>query len=390
MQIHEYQAKDILREYDIPVPKGRVAGTPAEAREIALEIGSDEVAIKAQIHAGGRCKGGGIKLASTPWEAQDAASKIIGMQLITPQTGPEGKRVRRVLVEEAQKIKKEMYIAIINRAQKREQSVFVASCEGGVTIEEILLKSPEKVIRVYANPDGSFSGFEGRKIAYGLGLEKPLVSEASGIIKNLHHLFIEKDASSVEINPLAITEGGEFLALDAKINFDDDALFRHPEIRKLRDLHEEDPLEAEARDIGVSYVRLDGNVGCMANGAGLAMTTMDLIKLWGGEPANFLDIGGRASTEQIGKAFRILNSDDKVKAILVNIFGGILRCDRVAAGIVEALSNMDIKHPIVIRLKGTNAEEGRRILRESPLKFEVAGDLNEAAQRVVHMARSQP
>ena len=389
MQIHEYQAKDILREYGIPVPKGRVAGTPAEAREIALEIGSDEVAVKAQIHAGGRGKGGGIKLASTPWEAQDVAGNIIGMQLITAQTGPEGKKVRRVLVEEAQKVKREIYIAIINRAQEREQPVFVASEAGGVEIEEILLKSPEKVIRVYANPDGSFSGFEGRKIAYGLGLEKPLVSEASGIIKNLHHLFIEKDASSVEINPLAITEGGEFLALDAKINFDDDALFRHPEIRKLRDLHEEDPLEAEARDIGVSYVRLGGNVACMANGAGLAMTTMDLIKLWGGKPANFLDIGGRTSAEQIGKAFSILNSDDKVKSVFVNIFGGILRCDRVAGGIVEAALNTDLKHPMVIRLKGTNAEEGRRILKESPLKFEVAEDINEATRRVVHLARLQ-
>jgi len=390
MWIHEYQAKDILREYGIPVPRGRVARTPAEAREIALEIGSDEVAIKAQIHAGGRCKGGGIKLASTPWEAQDVASKIIGMQLITAQTGLEGKKVRCVLVEEAQKIKREIYLAIINRAKKREQPVFVASEAGGVEIEEITSKSPEKIIRVYANPDGSYSGFEGRKIAYGLGLEKSLVHEVSQIIKNLHRLFIEKDASFAEINPLAITEGGELLALDVKINFDDDALFRHPEIRELRDLYEEEPLEAEARDVGISYIRLDGNVGCMANGAGLAMTTMDLIKLWGGEPANFLDIGGRASTEQIGKAFRILNSDDKVKAIFVNIFGGILRCDRVASGIVDALSSQDLRHPMVVRIHGTNAEEGMRILKESSLKFEVAEDFNEAAQRVVHMARSQP
>jgi succinyl-CoA synthetase beta subunit len=389
MRIHEYQAKDILREYGIPIPKGRVAGTPAEAREIALEIGSDEVVIKAQIHAGGRCKGGGIKLASTPWEAQYVAGKIIGMQLITAQTGPEGEKVRRVLVEEAQKVKREIYLAIINRAQKREQPVFVASNAGGVEIEEILLKSPEKIIRVYANPDGSFSGFEGRKIAYGLGLGKPLVSEASGIIRNLHRLFIENDASYVEINPLAVTEGGELLALDAKISFDDDALFRHPEIRELRDLNEEDPLEAEARDIGVSYIRLDGNVACIANGAGLAMTTMDLIKLWGGKPANFLDIGGRTSAEQIGKAFGILNSDDKVKSVFVNIFGGILRCDRVAGGIVEAALNTDFKHPMVIRLKGTNGEEGKRILKESPLKFELAEGLNEAAQRAVHLARSQ-
>jgi succinyl-CoA synthetase beta subunit len=311
------------------------------------------------------------------------------MQLITAQTGPEGKKVRRVLVEEAQKVKREIYIAIINRAQKREQPVFVASNAGGVEIEEILLKSPEKIIRVYANPDGSFSGFEGRKIAYGLGLGKPLVSEASGIIRNLHRLFIENDASYVEINPLAVTEGGELLALDAKITFDDDALFRHPEIRELRDLSEEDPLEAEARDIGVSYIRLDGNVACMANGAGLAMTTMDLIKLWGGKPANFLDIGGRTSAEQIGKAFGILNSDDKVKSVFVNIFGGILRCDRVAGGIVEAALNTDFKHPMVIRLKGTNGEEGKRILKESPLKFELAEGLNEAAQRAVHLARSQ-
>lgn len=387
MQIHEYQAKDILREYGIPIPKGRVVATPAEAREIGLEIGSDEVVIKAQIHAGGRCKGGGIKLASTPSEAQDVAGKIIGMRLITPQTGPEGKRVRRVLVEEAQRIKREIYLAIINRAKKREQPVFVASDEGGVAIEEILSKSPEKVIRVYANPDGSFSGFEGRKIACGLGLEKPLVSEVSRIIKNLHRLFIEKDASAVEINPLAVTEDGELLALDAKMSFDDDALFRHPEIRRLRDLDEEDPIEAKARDIGVSYIKLDGNIGCMANGAGLAMATMDMIKLWGGKPANFLDIGGRASAEQIGKAFSILNSDDKVKAVFINIFGGILRCDRVANGIVEAAMNTDFKHPTVIRLNGTNAEEGRRILKESPLKFELVEDINEATLRVVRMAR---
>ena len=345
--------------------------------------------IKAQIHAGGRGKGGGIKLASTPWEAQDVAGKIIGMQLITAQTGPEGKKVRRVLVEEAQKVKREIYLAIINRAQKREQPVFVASEAGGVEIEEILLKSPEKVIRVYADPDGSFSGFEGRKIAYGLGLGKPLISEASRIIKNLHRLFIEKDVSMVEINPLAITEDGEILALDAKINFDDDALLRHTEIRKLRDLDEEDPIEAEARDIGVSYVRLDGNVGCMANGAGLAMTTMDFIKLWGGEPANFLDIGGRGSTDQIGEAFRILASSTNVKVIFINIFGGILRCDRVATGIVKVVSNRDLKLPMVIRLQGTNAEEGRKILKESSLKFVAAESFNEAAQKVVNIARSQ-
>ncbi len=389
MYIHEYQAKEILKEYWIPVPKGRVAKTPAEAREVAFEIGCNEITIKAQIHAGGRGKGGGVKLAFTPWEAQDIASKIIGMQLITSQTGPQGKKVRLVLVEEAKKIKRELYLGIVSRAQDREQPVFVASEVGGVDIEEIISKNPEKIIRVYANFDGSFSGFEGREIAYGLGLENPFVSEASRIVKNMHRLLIEKDASMVEINPLAITEGGEFLALDAKIDFDDDALFRHPEIRKLRDFDEEDPLEAKARDIGVSYVRLDGNVGCMSNGAGLAMTTMDFIKLWGGEPANFLDIGGRGSTDQIGEAFRILASNTNVKAILINIFGGILRCDRVATGIVKVVSNRDLKLPMVIRLQGTNAEEGRKILKESSLKFVAAESFNEAAQKVVNIARSQ-
>ena len=389
MKIHEFQAKEIFREYGIPVPRGEVAKTPREAKRIASQIGGEKFVVKAQIHAGGRGKGGGVRLASSFQEVEDVAEEIIGMHLVTRQTGPEGKKVKQVLVEEARKIKKELYLGVaIDRSQNSEQIVIMASESGGMEIEEVAAKSPEMIIRLGANPVGSFSGFQGRKIAYGLGLTKPMISKASRIVENLYNFFIEKDASLIEVNPLAITEDNELLALDAKINFDDDALFRHPEIKELRDVDEEDPLEVEAKNTGVSYIRLDGSVGCMVNGAGLAMTTMDLIKLAGGEPANFLDVGGGASAEQIEKAFRILTSDTKVKAILVNIFGGILRCDRVANGIIEAASNMEMKLPMVVRLQGTNVTEGRRVLEESSVKFEVAEGLYEAAQKVVAMVKS--
>lgn len=383
MKIHEYQAKKIFRDYGIPVPEGDVATAPEEAKRIAGQIGK-KVVIKAQIHAGGRGKGGGVKRADSPEEAEKVAGEIIGMNLVTHQTGPEGKKVKTVLVEEALDIEKELYLGIaIDRSRDQEQPVIMASEAGGMEIEEVAAKTPEKIIKVGANPIGSFSGFQGRKIAYGLGLDKPLIAKASKIVENLYRIFLEKDASLVEINPLLLTKDGELLALDAKISFDDDGLYRHPEIKELRDLDEEEPLEVEASNAGVNYIKLDGNVGCMVNGAGLAMATMDLIKLAGGEPANFLDVGGGATAERIEKAFRILISDKNVKGILVNIFGGILRCDRVASGVVEAASNMNLTLPMVVRLQGTNVEEGRRLLEESSVKFEVAEGLFEAAEKIV-------
>ncbi|RJP60476.1 MAG: ADP-forming succinate--CoA ligase subunit beta [Deltaproteobacteria bacterium] len=383
MKIHEYQAKRIFVEYGIPIPDGDVADTPEEVREITSRIGK-KVVIKAQIHAGGRGKGGGVKTANSPQEAEKVAREIIGMNLITHQTGTEGKRVKRVLVEEALDVEKELYLGIvIDRSRDQEQPVIMASEAGGMEIEEVASKSPEKIIKVGANPVGSFSSFQGRKLAYGLGMDKSIVSKASKIIEMLYRIFMEKDATLIEINPFVLTRGGDLLALDAKINFDDDGLYRHPEIRELRDLDEEEPLEIEASNTGVNYIKLDGNVGCMVNGAGLAMATMDLIKLAGGAPANFLDVGGGATAERIEKAFRILTSDKNVKAILVNIFGGILRCDRVASGVIEAASKMNLNLPMVVRLQGTNVEEGRKLLEGSNLKFEVAEGLFEAAQKVV-------
>ncbi|OIP35038.1 MAG: ADP-forming succinate--CoA ligase subunit beta [Deltaproteobacteria bacterium CG12_big_fil_rev_8_21_14_0_65_43_10] len=383
MKIHEYQAKRIFVEYGIPIPDGDVADTPEEVREITNRIGK-KVVIKAQIHAGGRGKGGGVKTADSPQEAEKVAREIIGMNLVTHQTGPEGKRVKRVLVEEALDVEKELYLGIvIDRSRDQEQPVIMASEAGGMEIEEVASKSPEKIIKVGANPVGSFSSFQGRKLAYGLGMDKSIVSKASKIIEMLYRIFMEKDATLIEINPFVLTRGGELLALDAKINFDDDGLYRHPEIKGLRDLEEEEPLEIEASNTGVNYIKLDGNVGCMVNGAGLAMATMDLIKLAGGAPANFLDVGGGATAERIEKAFRILTSDKNVKAILVNIFGGILRCDRVASGVIEAASKMNLNLPMVVRLQGTNVEEGRKLLEGSNLKFEVAEGLFEAAQKVV-------
>ncbi|MFH2012059.1 MAG: ADP-forming succinate--CoA ligase subunit beta [Pseudomonadota bacterium] len=383
MKIHEYQAKKIFVEYGIPVPNGDVADTPEEVRDIASRIG-EKVVIKAQIHAGGRGKGGGVKTADSPEEAEKVAREIIGMNLVTHQTGPEGKKVKRVLVEEALDVEKELYLGIvIDRSRDQEQPVIMASEAGGIDIEEVAAKSPEKIIKVGANPIGSYSSFQGRKVAYGMGMDKSIVSKVSKMIEMLYRIFMEKDATLIEINPFVLTKGGDLLALDAKINFDDDGLCRHPEIKELRDLDEEEPLEIKASNTGVNYIKLDGNVGCMVNGAGLAMATMDLIKLAGGEPANFLDVGGGADAEKIEKAFRILTSDKNVKAILVNIFGGILRCDRVASGVIEAASKMNLTLPMVVRLQGTNVKEGRKLLEESKLKFEVAEGLFEAAQKVV-------
>lgn len=387
MKIHEYQAKKILRDYNVPTPRGEVADSPERAKEIASSLNT-EVVIKAQVHAGGRGKAGGIRLAASPEEAFVVAREILGMTLVTSQTGSEGKRVRNVLVEEASPVGKELYLGLaVDRSRHRECLVYIASEAGGMEIEEVAKTAPEKIIKAVVHPASGFSPFHARKLFYSLGLAKPLSKQFSFIVKALYHLFLDKDASLVEINPLVITEAGELIALDAKINFDDDGLSRHPEIKQLRDEGEEEPLEVEAVNAGVTYIKLDGNVGCMVNGAGLAMTTMDLIKLAGGEPANFLDVGGGASPEQVEKAFRILTSDPKVKVILVNIFGGILRCDRVATGLIEAASKIEKRLPMVVRLQGTNVEEGRRLLQESDLTFEVAEELYQAARMAVELSK---
>jgi succinyl-CoA synthetase beta subunit len=387
MKIHEYQAKKILRNYNVLTPRGEVADSPERAKEIASSLNT-KVVIKAQVHSGGRGKAGGIRLAASPEEAFVVAREILGMTLITSQTGSEGKRVRKVLVEEASLISKELYLSLsVDRSRHRECLVYIASEAGGMDIEETAKVSPEKIITAAVSPAVGYSSFIARKLGYGLGLTKPLSNQFISIVKALYQIFLDKDASLVEINPLVITEAGNLIALDSKITFDDDGLFRHPEIRGMRDESDEEPLEVEAVNAGVTYIKLDGTVGCMVNGAGLAMTTMDLIKLAGGEPANFLDVGGGASPEQVEKAFRILTSDPKVKVILVNIFGGILRCDRAATGLIEAASKIEKKLPMVVRLQGTNVEEGRRLLRGSDLTFEVAEELYQAARRAVELSR---
>ncbi|OIP92620.1 MAG: ADP-forming succinate--CoA ligase subunit beta [Syntrophobacterales bacterium CG_4_8_14_3_um_filter_58_8] len=383
MKIHEYQAKQLLREYGIPAPRGRAASTPDEAREAAEALHGKTV-VKAQIHAGGRGKGGGVKPAASPDEAVAAARAILGMQLVTHQTGPEGKKVRKVLVEEASAVRKELYLSlVVDRSRGKECVVFMASEAGGMDIEQVAATAPEKIVQCAVHPAVGFSPFQARKLSASLGLDAEQRKVFAEIVRNLYRLFLEKDCSLVEINPLAITKEGRLLALDTKINFDDDGLYRHPEIRELRDPDEEEPLEVAAKNAAVNYIKLDGNVGCMVNGAGLAMTTMDMIQMAGGEPANFLDVGGGASAEQIEKAFRILTSDPNVKCILVNIFGGILRCDRVSAGLIQAAKNIEMRLPMVVRLQGTNVEEGRRMLQESGLRFTVADGLYEAAEKAV-------
>ena len=385
MKIHEYQAKKLLRDYGIPAPRGEIAATPEKARGCAAKLAGRTV-VKAQIHAGGRGKGGGVKPAASPDEAYEVARSILGMQLVTHQTGPEGKKVRMVLVEEASAPQRELYLSlVVDRSRGKECVVFMASAAGGMDIEQVAATTPEKIVKCALHPAVGFSPFQARKLSVSLGLDPGQMREFAEIARNLYRLFTEKDCSLVEINPLAITEEGRLLALDTKITFDDDGLYRHPEIRELRDLDEEEPLEVAARDASVNYIKLEGNVGCMVNGAGLAMTTMDLIKMAGGEPANFLDVGGGASPEQIEKAFRILLSDPSVKCILVNIFGGVLRCDRVSAGLIQAAANIEMKLPMVVRLQGTNVEEGRRMLQESGLRFTVADGLYEAAQKAVSL-----
>ncbi|MFZ5927221.1 MAG: ADP-forming succinate--CoA ligase subunit beta [Acidobacteriota bacterium] len=384
MKIHEYQAKEILARYGVPIPRGRVASTAAEARSIAEEIGA-RVVVKAQIHAGGRGKGGGVKLADGPAEAESVASRILGMTLVTHQTGPEGRLVRSVLVEETLPIARELYAGIVlDRAQGKP--VLMASAAGGMEIEEVAARTPELILKQSFDPGNGLLPFQARRLAFGIGLKGGVASAAARLFQALARAWVETDASLAEINPLVVTEDQRVIALDAKFNFDDNALYRHPDIAALRDTNEEDPLEVEASKFGLNYIKLDGNVGCMVNGAGLAMATMDIIKYAGGNPANFLDVGGGANQEQITNAFRILMSDAHVKAVLINIFGGILRCDTLAAGVVAAARELDFKLPLVIRMEGTNVDEGRRILRESGLNFTVADGMKDAAEKVVALA----
>jgi succinyl-CoA synthetase beta subunit len=384
MKIHEYQAKSILAKYGVPVPRGRMASTVDEAVEIAHELGG-RVVVKAQIHAGGRGKGGGVKLADGPEQVRETASRILGMILVTHQTGPEGKLVQRLLVEETLPIERELYLGIVlDRAQGKP--VVMASSAGGMEIEEVAAKTPELILKETFDPNAGLLGFQARKLAFGLGLTGTSVTEAARAMQALARAYVKNDMTLAEINPLVLTKDNHIVALDAKINFDDNALFRNKEILGLRDFTEEDPLEVEASKFGLNYIKLDGNVACMVNGAGLAMATMDIIKYAGGNPANFLDVGGGATKEQIKSAFGILLADPAVKAVLINIFGGILRCDMLAAGVVDATRELNVKAPIVIRMEGTNVEEGRRILKDSGLNFTVAEDMKDAAEKVVALA----
>ncbi len=384
MKVHEYQAKAILAEFGVPVPRGRVASLPSEARAIAEELGG-KVVVKAQIHAGGRGKGGGVKLADSPQAAEQIASQILGMMLKTHQTTAEGQRVKRVLVEEAMGIRQELYLGIvIDRAAALP--VIMASSAGGMEIEEVARTRPEAILKAHVDPATGVWPYHARRLAYGLGLTGEITKAAADFVARLYRAFEAKDCSLAEINPLVVTEDGRLLALDAKMNFDDNALSRHPEIRALRDPDEESPLEVEASKYSLNYIKLDGNVGCMVNGAGLAMATMDIIKLAGGEPANFLDVGGGASAVQIENAFRILISDQSVRAVLINIFGGILRCDRLAEGVIAAVRKLGVTLPIVIRMEGTNVELGRRMLIESGLNFISADDMQDAAAQAVQAA----
>ena len=385
MKIHEYQAKSILAKYGVPVPRGKMASTVDMAVEIASELGG-RVVVKAQIHAGGRGKGGGVKLAEGPEQVRQIAARILGMILVTHQTGPEGKLVQRLLIEETLPIARELYLGIVlDRTQGKP--VVMASAAGGMEIEEVASKTPDLILKESFDPNAGLLGFQGRKLAFGLGLTGSSVTEAVRAMQALARAYVKNDMTLAEINPLVLTTDNHIVALDAKINFDDNALFRNKDILELRDLTEEDPLEVEASKFGLNYIKLDGNVACMVNGAGLAMATMDIIKYAGGNPANFLDVGGGASKEQIKRAFGILLADPAVKAVLINIFGGILRCDMLAAGVVDATRELNVKVPIVIRMEGTNVEEGRKILKDSGLNFTVAEDMKDAAEKVVALAR---
>src|SRR5436309_11208913 len=387
MKIHEYQAKQILARYNVRIPRGEVAYTKEEAREVAERIGGT-VVVKAQIHAGGRGKGGGVKLAKSADEAAELAGNMIGMNLVTVQTGPEGRRVQKVLIEEGLDIRKELYLGIaIDR--KAGKPVFMASASGGIDIEEVAAKNPELILKEYVEPGLGLQPFQARRLAFGLGLDPELVNDAVQLMIGLYKAFEEMDASLAEINPFLVTADNKVYALDAKMNFDDNALYRHKDVKELRDLNEEDPLEIEASKFGLNYIKLDGNVACMVNGAGLAMATMDIIKLAGGNPANFLDVGGGASAEQVKNAFRILLSDKNVKAVLINIFGGIMRGDRIAEGVISASREVGLPVPVVVRLEGTNVELGKEILAKSGLPLITADGMWDAAQKVVAAAKGQ-
>ena len=386
MKIHEYQAKAILAKYGVPVPQGEVVFGAAEAGEVARRLGGGTAVVKAQIHAGGRGKGGGVKVVKGPDEAQAAAHKMIGMNLVTYQTGPQGQKVQRALIEQGLKIKRELYLGLV-LDRTTERPVLMVSSEGGVEIEKVAEETPERIFKEFVHPAIGLSAFQTRKLAFALGLEGPQIGQASKLMSALYQAFVATDASLLEINPLIVTEEGSLLALDAKMNFDDNALYRHADIKELRDLSEEDPLEIEASKYSLNYIKLDGTIGCMVNGAGLAMATMDIIKLAGGEPANFLDVGGGANAEQIKNAFRILMSDTSVKAVLINIFGGILRCDVLAQGVIAAVRDLGVRVPIVIRMEGTNVEQGKQMLRESGLNFTTADTMSEAAEKVVALGK---
>jgi succinyl-CoA synthetase beta subunit len=385
MKIHEYQAKAILARYGVPTPRGEVAFTKDEARAVAERLRTPVMVVKAQIHAGGRGKGGGVKLARSVDEAADLAGHILGMKLVTHQTGPEGRIVKRLLVEEGMDIKREIYLSVLlDRAAA--MPVFMASSAGGMDIEEVAKDRPEAILREHVNPGVGLQAYQARKLAFGLGLTGESLALATPFFQALYHAYVEEDASLVEINPCIVTGAGKLIALDAKMTFDDNALYRHKELRELRDLDEEDPLEISASKYGLNYIKLDGTVGCMVNGAGLAMATMDIIKLSGGSPANFLDVGGGANAEQIKNAFHILISDSAVRAVFINIFGGILRCDVLATGVVTAARELNLKIPVVIRMEGTNVEEGKRIIQESGLGFAVVDGMKDGAQKAVRAA----
>jgi succinyl-CoA synthetase beta subunit len=386
MKIHEYQAKAILARHGVPVPRGEVAFSAPEVGTIARRLGGGTVVVKAQIHAGGRGKAGGVKVVKGPTEAEDVARNLLDRRLVTIQTGPAGQVISRLLVEEGLAIERELYLSIvIDRATQK--AVLMVSAEGGVDIEEVAAKTPEKIHKEFIEPAVGLTPFQSRKLAFAVGLKGDLVGKGVKMMALVYETFVATDASLLELNPLIVTKGGDLLALDAKMNFDDNALFRHPDLRELRDLSEEDPLEVEASKFALNYIRLDGNIGCMVNGAGLAMATMDIIKLAGGLPANFLDVGGGANAEQIRNAFKILMSDKNVKAVLINIFGGILRCDVLAEGVIAAVKELGVPVPIVIRMKGTNVEEGKRLLAESGLNFATADTMSEAATKVVSLAK---
>jgi len=386
MKIHEYQAKELFQKYGVPIPRGKAAFSVEEAKSVAAELGTLPVVIKAQIHAGGRGKGGGVKLAKTSSEVEEVASSILGMTLVTHQTGPEGRLVRKLLVEEGLEIEKELYLGMLPDRSTAKVTL-MASEAGGMDIEEVAAKTPQKIVKVQVDPLLGFEAFHARRLAFGLNLSPELVKLFIPMVTKLYQLFCNYDCSMVEINPLVITKDKKILALDAKVNFDDNAIYRHKDIQAYRDLDEEDPSEVEASKYNLNYIKMDGNIGNMVNGAGLAMATMDIIKLAGAEPANFLDVGGGASEEMVENGFRIILSDPRVKGVFINIFGGILRCDVLAQGVVGAAKKVDVKVPVVIRMEGTNVEKGRQILEASGMNLTVAQDLTDAAQKVATIAK---